>query len=232
MLKRVFFWLIIIVAIFPSTVFAAENGDGVIEGRLINGTGDADGSVANLEVSLGSYIGSVKQEDVVVALTDDSGVFQFTGLATDLDRSYDVSINYLGVDYLSDLISFPEGEKSLPVELSIFETTDNEPTLSIPQSHIIVSIDEDTLFVREVIFVSNSSDRTYVGKNEVGSEGNKETLRFSVPAQAINIIPGLELIDSFFLSRQKEIIDTDPVVPGTTRMDYSYSAYTYPHPLR
>jgi hypothetical protein len=189
---------------------------------VVNGTING-GSVKDLMVTLHVFAG-MEEQPSLTATTDAEGWFHFEGLSTETDRGYALLLNYRGVDYGSDLLTFSEGETSLSVSIQVYEPTESDKAISIERAHMFVDFQEDNLVVGEMYLFSNSGDRTYIGAEEV-AEGQRGTLRLSLPAGAevLSFEDG-ELGQRFF-ETDDGFADTWPLWPGQAsgRLIFSYS---------
>ena len=82
--------LLSLLPLSPASVSAAETGEGIIEGQLINGT-ENGGSVENQEIILTPYLDDISIE-TRSTFTDPEGSFLFSELPTGAGYSYDVAL--------------------------------------------------------------------------------------------------------------------------------------------
>lgn len=221
---------VVIAMLFLSApALAAEPGVGVLEGQVVNGT-VGGGSVAELEVTLkinGAEAGST------TARTDAEGKFRFEGLPTGSDYSYQVSLQYQGADYTSESVSFGAGETSKSVEVPVYDSTTDDGAIMVMTAHTIIYVERDSLLVREFSLVVNGGDKTYIGSRVVTPDGDKETLRFSLPKDSsqLEVISGL--MQCCVFPSQGGFVDIMQVMPGAKEVAYSYkvkygsSAYSH-----
>jgi len=234
-MKKVYAPTIILVLVFClAPVHALAQEQGVIEGQVVNGTANG-GSVEGLTVTLRVFAG-VEEQPSQMAATDAEGQFRFEDLSTEADHGYALLLNYGGVDYGSDLLTFSsttDGENltdTLSIPFQVYEPIESDEAISIERAHIFVDFQEGNLLVGELYFFSNSSDRTYIGAEEVaegqsGATVPRETLRLSLPtgAQGLTFESG-ELGQRFF-ETEEGFVDTWPLLPGHSsgRLMFSYS---------
>ncbi len=214
--------IVFILALCLVPVDTLAQGQGVIEGQVVNGTANG-GSVEGLTVTLHVFAG-MEEQPSKTATTGAGGRFRFENLSTEADHGYALLLNYQGVDYGSDLLTFSEGEKTLSVPIQVYEPTEGDEAISIERAHIFVDFQEGNLLVGELYFFSNSSDRTYIGAEEV-AEGQRETLRLSLPTGAKGlVVEGGELGQRFF-ETEEGFVDTWFLPPGQSsgRLLFSYS---------
>lgn len=222
-MKRIYALPVIFVLAFCLIpVQTLAQGQGVIEGQVVNGTVNG-GSVEGLTVALHVFVGMEEQPSQTVT-TDAEGRFRFVDLSTETDHGYALLLNYGGVDYGSDLLTFSEGETALSVPIRVYEPTESDETVSIERAHIFVDFQEDNLLVGELYFFSNSSDRTYIGAEEV-AEGGWGTLRLSLPAVAEGLAFESGELGQRFFETVEGFVDTWPLLPGqaSRQLMFSYS---------
>ncbi len=217
-MKKVYAPTIILVLVFClAPVHALAQGQGVIEGQVVNGTANG-GSVEGLTVTLRVFA-SMEEQPSQMATTDAEGRFRFDDLSTEADHSYVLLLNYGGVDYGSDLLTFSEGEMTLSVPLQVYEPIESDEAISIERAHIFVDFEEGNLLVGELYFFSNGSDRIYIGAEEVaegqnGATGLRGTLSLSLPTGATGLaVDGGELGQRFF-ETDEGFVDTWFLPPG------------------
>jgi hypothetical protein len=228
-MKRIYALTIILVlgsCLVPAWTLA--QGQGVIEGQVVNGTADA-GSMEGLTVTLHIFVG-MEEQPLQTATTDAEGRFRFEGLSTEADHAYTLHLDYQGVEYGSDLLTFSEGETTLSVSIKVYEPVESDEVISIEQAHIFVDFQEGELVVGELYFFSNSSDRIYIGAEEVAEGQNgatvlRGTLRLSLPKGAKGLaVEGGEL-GQRFVETDEGFVDTWFLPPGQSsgRLMFSYS---------
>ena len=223
-MKKVFALPIIFVLAFClAPVHALAQDQGVIEGQVVNGTANG-GSVEGLTVTLRVFA-AMEEQPSQTDVTDAEGRFRFEGLITEADHVYTLGLDYQGVEYGSDLLTFSEeGETTLSVPIQVYESTESDEVVSIERAHIFVDFEEDKLLLGEMYIFSNSSDRIYIGVEEV-AEGRRGTLQLFLPTGAEGLtFEGGELGQRFF-ETERGVVDTWSLPPGQTsgRLIFSYS---------
>lgn len=222
-MKRVYVLTIIFVLVLCLVpVRALAQSQGIIEGQVVNGTASG-GPVEGLTVTLHVFVG-VEEQSPQIATTDAEGRFRFEGLSTEADHGYALLSNYEGVDYGSGLLTFPEGETALSVPIQVYEPTESDEAVSIERAHIFVDFREGNLLVGEMYIFSNNSDRTYIGAEKV-AEGQRGTLRLSLPAGAEGLTFEDGELGQRFFKTEEGFVDTWPLLPGqaSERLMFSYS---------
>ncbi len=195
-------------------IVAQAQGAGTLEGRVVNGTSGGPEVGAGVTVFLHVLVGEA-EVDVLETVTDSDGSFAFEGLDTKPELEYWPEAIYLGVAYGPDEpFHFGEGETTLEVTLTVFETTDDDSGIRLNNVHIIAESFEQVLRISEIHFVGNSLDQTYVGAEEAGRPA---TVLFPLPPNAVGVASGEGSEEGRFIEVDGGLQDTDPVPPGIDR---------------
>jgi len=217
-MKSVYALTIIFVLAFCLTpVHALAQGQGVIEGQVVNGTANG-GSVEGLTVTLHVFV-NMEEQPSQADVTDAEGRFRFEGLSTEADRGYALLLNYWRVDYGSDLLTFSEGETTLSVPIKVYEPTESDEAVSIERAHIFVEFQEGHLVLSELYFFSNGGDKTYIGAEEAtegqnGATVPRGTLRLPLPTGAAGLVFEDGELGQRFFETAEGFVDTWPLRPG------------------
>ncbi len=209
---------------------AAETSDGVISGKIVNGSPEG-GSTANLEITLETYIGSAAEPSITQGQTDADGNFTFTGLSPDATNTFLVTATYLGIKYYSLPVNFAQGETAKTTEIEVYETSESDAGLIIALSHTIIEVDTDGLSITEFFIFQNTGDRTWVGSQE-SQAGARITAILPMPPAASSIQLGSEVGDNAIFTDQG-LVYVAPIIPGYTQITYAYrlsnvkSEYTF-----
>ena len=221
MIRRI---ALLVVTIFVLSVsapaLAAEPGSGTIEGWLVNGT-KGGSSVADQDITLKTYFNDAEVSSTTTR-SDAEGRFLFDGLSTEPGYSYQVVLTFQQAEYYSRWLGFDEGETSKSVEVTVYDSTTSDEAIKVQMAHMIVYVEEGTLLVKEYFLFVNESDRTYIGSKEITTEGDRETLRFSLPDKATELQPGYGLMECCIVSSEEGFVDTMPILPGGKDVAYSY----------
>ena len=209
---------ILVFACSVASVGAAE-GKGTIRGSVKNLTAGGS-SVASLDVNLISVSGEneVSQQTGKV---DEQGNFAFTGLETSPDFTYLVHVQHQGADYGSEPVQFPADKTELTVEVDVFDATSAADAITSPARHYLLEPDPEGVSVTEIVILTNSTDKTYVGSKEV-QRGLKETVRFAVPEGAEDLQYGDDQSVPRVVPVEGGFVDTWPIYPGNTQRILSY----------
>lgn len=222
--------------VLATSALAADPGKGTIKGTLTNKTASG-GSVANVDVTLGTYQGSNDAGKKTVK-TDKDGKFVFDGLETAADYTYQVTATYQGAPYYSDPVNFsgavpgqpgaatpqpqPQATTEQTVQVMVFDATNDQSVLKSTAHHYLIEPDKTGVTVSEIVIISNTSDKSFTGVKE-SHAGTNSVLRFTLPEGAQNFEP----VDGLFPTRVLQIeggfVDTTPVYPGMSQRVWRYS---------
>jgi 5-hydroxyisourate hydrolase-like protein (transthyretin family) len=217
---RVALIAIIFVLISSVPTVAAAADDGVIEGQVINRTADGS-SVADIEISLTTFTNDV-EGDTTTVQTDADGNFEFDTLATASENSYQITFTFQDEDYISSPAPFDTDETTKTVDINVYDTTSSNESLSIVMSYSIIRTEQSIFSISEYYQIVNSGDTLYIGTTEVTDDGDKETLRFTLPTEATGVQYGTGLMEDYTFETEDGFISTIPVSPGGTEIIYSY----------
>ncbi len=218
MIKRIALLLLVLMTL-SVPVMAAEPENGVIEGRLLNGTSDL--TVPNQEVTLKTYL-----NDAEVSLdtteTDAEGGFVFSGLSTASNYSYNISIIFQEAEYGDEWVVFAQGETTKSVEITVYDATISDEGIEVELSHTIIYVDNDGLLVKEFYHFSNNTNMTYIGFKPNADSETRQTLKFYLPDNASGFQPDGELMSCCIYASDNGFVDSMPVFPGVREIAYSY----------
>lgn len=220
MIKRVALLVTILLLSLTVSASAAEPGQGIVEGQLVNGT-EGGRSVADIDVTLKTYLNN-DEVGSTTDKTDAEGRFAFDELSTEPGYSYQITTIFEEAEYSSDWLAFNDGETTKFIEVTVYDSTTSDETIKIAMAHAVVYIGPDSLQVEEYYLFANEADRTYIGTKEITTDGKKETLRFSLPKEAFEAQYLLGLMGCCIIDNQDGFVDTMPVLPGTKEIAYSY----------
>ena len=205
-----------ILLLLTTTTGAWAQGSGVIEGQVFDGTSNG-GPLEGLRVTLWAFAGS-EPETSFETTTDEEGKFRFEGLETE-GYAYQFEVEYVGVQYGSEVVAFPEGENLISVPFTVYESTTSDEDLSVERAHLIVDFEPGTIRVQEVQILLNRAVKTYVGPT--GEEGGA-TVHFPLPqgASAVQLIEGL--MECCVVETETGVASTRPIFPGSKQFVFSY----------
>ncbi|MFQ5988032.1 MAG: hypothetical protein ACE5H6_04195 [Dehalococcoidia bacterium] len=196
---------------------AAAEGEGVIQGQVINMT-PGGGPVAELTVTLYTYVNNVETA-TTTASTDSEGRFEFSGLATGSSYQYDLGLRYQEADYYSDLLQFETGETTKFIELDVYDATTSDEAISAHAWYIAIYVEGGGFLVVEDIILANWGDETYIGS--AGAE-DRQALRFLLPGDARDVEFTYGLMECCTQMSDHSIINSMAFPPGTKEVAFSY----------
>jgi len=181
--------------------------------------GTKDGpSLAGHTVSVNLYY-----EDQLIrsaeAELDKNGVVSFKDLPMALPVRPLVRFAQGGVVYqrMGDLMDGYSARQSL--EMTSYEATERAPQWKVVQRQAMVGFDENGLRVTEMLRILNPTDRTWIGTAQ--QEGRRTTVWVNLPAGTEELqIEGPK--EAFISGADGRITSVAPLMPGTSRMVFSY----------
>ena len=195
----------------PAWASPYRPGNGVLNGRVVQGTADG-AAVEGIEVVLEGFV----DFEPVVAFTataSTDGSFSFVDLSTDSSVVYFASSTLNEISYSSPILMFGEGQSSLETVVNVYESTDDDNGIAIERAHWIVDSQPGALIVGQIYVYGNSNDRAFTGKTVEGTQ-LPVTVAISVPPGALEITFENGELGRRFQQVGHTIYDTAPVVPG------------------
>ena len=220
MIKRIVLLVTISVLSLSAPALAAEPSSGKIEGQVINRTMEG-GSVADQDIILNTYLNDA-EAGALTTITDDEGQFVFDDLSTEPGYIYEVTLVFQEAEYYSEWLEFDEGETTISVEMTVYDSTTSDEAIKVAMSHTVIYVEQGSLWVEEYVVFINEIDKTYVGSKELTAEGDRETLKFSLPDEIVGLQITLGLMDCCVVSSEEGFSDTMAVLPGNKQVAYSY----------
>ncbi|MBI2850462.1 MAG: hypothetical protein HYX80_05395 [Chloroflexi bacterium] len=220
MIKRVVLFLMILLLSLPTPVLAAEAGNGVIDGKLVNGTAGGS-SVADQTVTLTTYLNDT-ESGTQTAKSRADGQFVFNGLSTASGYAYELKVTYQEADYTSERVSFTASETTRAMTLTVYDATDSDAVVKVSAAHTIAYLGDGELEVVEYLVFTNNSDRAYIGTGEITTTGTRRTLKLPLPAKTTELQYGGDLMSCCVLQDPNGLFDTMAVLPGEKLIAYSY----------
>jgi hypothetical protein len=132
----------------PAGALAADEASGTIEGKLVNQTAGSTSSVADVQITLKTYLDGADQQKDAFAKTDADGKFIFNGLQTGDKHSYEMTVTYLRADYTSETISFGADETNKYIEWTVYDSTTSDEAIKITNAHSIIYLTSDGIQVK------------------------------------------------------------------------------------
>lgn len=215
-LKRVALLFVTVLLCLPTAVLAAEEGAGVIEGQLLNGT-EGGGSTAAQTVTLTTYLND-KESATASATSDAAGKFVFKGLSISPGHAYEPKVRYQDADYSGGKIILSANETSKIISLKVYDSTTSDAALKVSIAHTIMTPVDGGLQVMEFLVFTNNSNLTYIGFSD--ASGARKTIRLPLPDEATDIQIGGDL--QSLSQDQNGFFDVSPVFPGEKTLLFSY----------
>ncbi len=197
----------------PTFVALSATGEGVIRGKVVQGTPNGPTDFKGLSVTVFPFVGEKALTPITVT-TQADGTFEVTDLPTSDDRRYGLQVEYKGIRYLyPELISFKDAKTVTP-EVKVYETTRDPSAIHVERHHLIIDFTAEGMRVAELYIFRNAGDRTFVGDGE--------TLRLPLPANAEGVRFDDPRMERSTRLQDHAVVDTLPVLPGTRQVLLSY----------
>ncbi|MFQ5859395.1 MAG: hypothetical protein ACE5LU_27675 [Anaerolineae bacterium] len=197
----------------PSAATETAIGEGVIEGRVIDGTAGVQADLAGIQLILVPVIGQTILTPITTTTAAD-GSFRIEGLPTGSERSYGLRATYQGVDYLHPELIDLSDSPTASVTVHVYEITTDDSAIDVARNHVIIDFANNHLQVAELYIFRNAGDRSYVG--------NGETLRFLLPKGARDLRFDDPRLNQSAELVENGVVDTLPVPPGNRQVLLSY----------
>ncbi|MBI5652078.1 MAG: hypothetical protein HZC40_16810 [Chloroflexi bacterium] len=193
-------------------------GQGKIEGKLVNGTKDAKvQNASTVTVTLLSAAAGVTAPMSQTTKSDADGKFSFANLDATASTRYLILATYLGVEYATDVLTFPAAQTVMTPTITVHETTNDVAVLRVMQSHLVIEVTPRAFNIIQIVQVVNESDRALVG-----ATATSPTLRVPVLAGAQDI--QFERFDAGDPTpRDGALAYSAPFVPGMDQVVYNYT---------
>ncbi len=199
---------------------------GTVDGKVVNRTLAGD-KVADTPVTLYIQKAASGLESGLTIVnetrSDANGIFQFRDVDTSPSNIYIVATQYKGVTYSGD-ISFKQGETNVGIDLSVYETTEENVGLKISNASLIIAgFDEADrkVIAMEVISLLNPSEKTYI-PNPRGPQGPMGLPRFSLPPGATDLTVHEGIDQTQVIQVDRGFGVTSPILPGPTEIIFAY----------
>lgn len=193
----------------------AATGDGVISGKIQNGTPDG-GSVEGLTVTLTRFRGTTQVPQGSVT-TGPDGSFEFTDLPVNEGEAFLATVTYEGVEYSSDLQVLSENPNST-ANIAVYEPTDDPSVLTIQSRGLVIAganRETSAIEVFEIISLDNNSHRAYVGQDG-------KVLTIPLPPGATQIIPQPGFYFGMPEYENNTLVTTGAITPGSHDAMFAY----------
>ena len=228
-----------------SSAQAQDDAQGVVEGTVVAGTAETNGTVSGLETTLviwqhgpqtgasadgsdsGQNAGSAAAAGTTerrTTVTDPAGAFRFEGLPTGSDYVYTVAVNYATVDYWSDSVQVMSDSPVTSLQLPVYETTTVASAINVVLDHLAVQINKggQTIQVLNYVKLHNGGDRTLVAEGVNTMTSHPAALNLPLPKDASNIAPIDGLTQENLSLTDGGLADSTPFPPGDREVVLSY----------
>ena len=198
-------------------------GTGKIDGQLVDGTKDAKlANTAGLTITLHSAAAGASSTISQTALADANGHFGFSNLETISSTRYLLIANYQGVEYYSDILNFEQNQTTLPVSMTVYETTTDPAAVKITQTHFVFDVQTRQFNVLQIVAIQNSTDRAFIGPPGSGVGPHRTTIGLPFLPGAQNLQFDNPAADDSTLRGTESLSYTLPIVPGNDQIVYTY----------
>jgi hypothetical protein len=217
-------WLALGFLLLTVSFPALAQGDGVLRGKVVNGTSGGEDVGAGILVTMRSFQNDTPIEEFET-VTDAGGGFRFEGLDTDPELQYLPETTYQDVPYtLLEPVQFGGDQTSLDVSITVHETTEDDSAIGLDSVHLIAESFGEVLRITEIHLYGNSGDRTYVGRPSDVAHGLLTTLQIPLPENGVGLALEQSETEQRFIEVEGGVVDTSPVRPGseTSLVFFSY----------
>lgn len=198
-------------------------GPGKITGQLVEGSKDATPDFTkDLTITLHMAPAGATSTISQTTKANTQGTFEFSNLDVVTTTRYLLIANYQGVDYFSDILNFNAAQTTMPISVTVYETTADPAVIKVTQSHFVMDVQTGTFNVLQIIAVTNSSDRTFIGANPA-SGPHRVTLTLPFLAGAQNIEFDNPAANDSTLRGTDTMAYTLPFSPGDDQIVYNYT---------
>lgn len=213
--------VLIVFAMMLAPAAAGATEDGVIEGRIVDGTIPSR-SVGVVDVRLYASDGQSELPERTTK-TDANGNYRFVGLPRGENYVYLVASRRDGIWYNTGRIGLAK-TPTQKVDLTVYAAGPDDSKVRIKSASLMMmQVDKVTqnISVLETFMFVNPTKRTYQPTTE-GPKGPMGLLRFSIPTDATNIRPMGELSSREVIQNDKGFATDLPIRPGETEVTFSY----------
>jgi hypothetical protein len=203
--------LLLLTVAFP----VLAQGDGVLEGQVVNGTSGGEDVGAGVIVTMRALRNDTLVEEFET-VTDAGGGFRFEGLDTDPALQYLPETTYLDVPYtLLEPAQFGGDQTLLDASITVYETTEDDAAIRLDSVHLIAESFGEVLRVTEIHLYGNSGDRTYAGSSSDVAHGLLTTVQIPLPENGVGLALDQSETEPRFIEVEGGVVDTAPVRPGS-----------------
>ena len=151
----------------PTQTTPVESVTGSFQGQVVMGTADLE-VPEDLQVTL-HIVDREFNDQTFERVVDTDGRYMFEDIPMEQNLAYVVTTQYETLPFTSDPQVGNPTSPNLQGDITIFSTTTDPSVLSITGVDFGVQVDNELVYVVELIELVNTSDRVFIG--EEGSEG-------------------------------------------------------------
>ncbi len=194
---------------------------GSLTGTLQNGT-RGFGVPDTLRIALNLYLpdGQVKVLPRLATVSPE-GRFRFDQLEENPQITYEPMVVYRGIKYYGAAVRLSQSQPNAVSNVTIYETTRSDTALTIVRHHVLFSPGEGSVAVKEMVFLENAGDRTYIGKEPTPS-GKFRTVTYKIPPGAESLQLGEGTMTCCIEFEEDGFYDTMEIPPGKKQIVFSY----------
>jgi hypothetical protein len=197
---------------------------GTVLGEVTNGT-PGENVPEGLIVTLHAF-SEMEETQTYTATVSEERSFRFEQISYEEGDTLVARVAYGGVTYVSEFATVEQGQETISLPVTIYETAEDPSSVAISQLHLFVDRVGEQIQVGAYAVIGNSANRTYVGSSV---DGIRKTWSASLPEGATNLqFDGAEL-GARFIAEEDGFADTRPIPPGDASIETSFS---YEIPLR
>ncbi|GAB4492828.1 MAG: hypothetical protein OHK0031_15880 [Anaerolineales bacterium] len=206
----------------PAASATPSAGLVTINGKINNGSG---GKIpTDLVVTLHGYSHDTTSGQFSEILTREAapqsdGSFTFADVEAPVGRAFNVSVEYLGTKYGSEVLFAEDGKPTLDLPVTVYDTTTDASGLVTDQLHLLLDFSTpDVVTVIEFYVVSNPGN-----KSVVGASAGAPVLNFSLPQGYSNLQFQDGALGGRYLQTADGFADTMSVTPGSQQYQLAFA---------
>jgi hypothetical protein len=185
---------------------------GRVTGRVVNLSTDGR-APERMDLMLHGWDENFDEKLMLDGYSETDGTFEFADVSLDPNLRYAVMLIYNDVVYSSEPVNVTEGQTEVSVEIPIYESITDSSAVRIDRQHVLFGAALNGLSVAEIYILSNSGDRTIVGK-AADADTQLSPLQFSFPEGATDISFNEASSGGRFVLTPAGFVDTEPLRPG------------------
>ncbi len=180
---------------------------GTVTGHILNNSGE--GLPKDLEISLHGFDGTTLVVTGTTKVKAD-GTYSFPNIQMATNRAFIASTNFNNTTYGSEVATVQNGTKSMSLDISIFDSTTDQSSLSVDRLHLFFDFSNPgTVQIIELYIISNNGKKTVVGKDTGGP-----VVSFTLPKGATNLQFQDSTLGGRYVQTADGFADTVNVTPG------------------